>query len=771
MKKVAIMTWFHYQNFGTALQVAAMYYAINQLGYKVDVINYLPHENVVTLNGKKVLKDFLTNGINKFKSKLYRNFGDLERCEAFNKFISQHITLTKRCKTTSELFSLNKTYDSFVCGSDQIWAPSCFDPKYFLDFVQSKQKLISYAPSIGLASIKDEYVKKQMKQLISRFKHLSVRERHGRKLIGELCGKNAEVVLDPTLLLSAETWDKFASKKISINEPYLLCYFLGDNRKTWKHTKKLAKKLNLPIKVISINNKTYHRGMEVLEGIGPAEFIELINNAAFVCTDSFHGTIFSIQYEKPFYVYERFSKRDSNSQNSRIYNILEITRLKNRLVLDKNTVEENPTHCDFDIPKRILAEERMFSLQFLEKALQDSTVSHEEKEEWIITNTCIGCGACKTVCPENAIEVTLNKKGFFEANVKQYKCLQCGICRTVCPFNGGRGLELDPKEHKLYMLQTKQGEVLNHSSSGGAGYELAKYFSEKGYDVIGCLYDKTQTRAMHHRVLAGDIKGIESFQGSKYLQSDTRSIFEDVASNNQKAIFFGTPCQVAAMDRLLKSQHKREDYFLVDLICHGIPTQNLWKKYLQEIDQKYGTGPRPNVIFRFKSKGWRKMHMYISNSQVSYCQNEKKDLFYRFFKLGHCYADSCFECTFRTSSHADLRIGDYWGPKYVKDNNGVSMVIALTEAGVSTLERLDAKGIVKLQAADCQEYWDIQSPINPIKPVFYDELIKNIGDNDKSLSILEGRYCADFEILQAIYRIIAKSQSIKQRIFSIFKRK
>lgn len=123
----------------------------------------------------------------------------------------ERTSCTSCYKTYSELNDLNMEYDAFVCGSDQIWSPLCYDSKYFLDFVENTDKMIAYAPSIGSTKIDDSIIREKMFQHISRFKHLAVREQQGAELIKKLTGHDAKVVLDPTLLMDAAEWDEFAS--------------------------------------------------------------------------------------------------------------------------------------------------------------------------------------------------------------------------------------------------------------------------------------------------------------------------------------------------------------------------------------------------------------------------------------------------------------------------------------------------------------------------------------------------------------------------------
>lgn len=760
MTKVAIMTWYHYPNFGTALQVTALSYIIKKMGYQPEVIQYIPTGKVVKQGDYANLSFVLKEVKSKFDN--FNIIKEKQRDIAFYTFLKNNIKLTQPCQTASRLFSLNDEFDAFICGSDQIWAPSVFDSKYFLDFVKDPSKMIAYAPSIGLYMIDDLYVRRRMKENITRFKHLSIREEHGKSLIKELTGKDAEVVLDPTLLLTSEEWDSM-TKMQEESEPYILCYFLGNNKLPWKHVKILSKKLGFPVRIIPIFKQDLRRKYQTILGVGPAEFLKLIKNAAFVCTDSLHGTIFSIIYEKPFYVYPRFSDRDKNSQNSRIYHILKITGLEDRLIKNKLEIKDSPMECNFEEVRYRLEIEKQKSFQYLENALKEA-VSSSLIDNYTITNTCTGCGACAAVCKYKAIEIKRDENGFLKAFINQDKCIRCSICEKVCPFNGRLSTKIDKEKQELFMTYSKNFEVLKKSSSGGIAYEISKLLSEHGYDVIGCNYDKERAEAVHRRVSAKAIDELNIFQGSKYLQSNIAEVVKELTNNSKKTVIFGTPCQISGIDRLLKFKKKRNDYILIDLICHGVPSQNLWKKYLKEGSKKYDYGLNPEVIFRYKPKGWRKMYIRISGNGKTYLQVDKKDLFYRFFLLGHCFSPACYECNYRIASAADIRIGDYWGPRFKNNKNGVSMVITLTQIGRDLLQELYSLNRIELQKMNCEEYWTVQYPQNPIKPVFYEELLQELRDDSIALEAIADKYCKEFEWYQKLYLVYDRIKRIYKKM-------
>lgn len=751
MKKVAIMTWFHFQNFGTALQVFALSKIVRKLGYQDFVINYIPEASdnrpfILRLKDYKYVKQKLILFFQHIMPIFSPAYLDKEKSLAFHHFIKKNIRFTDICTTFADLYALNNNYDAFVCGSDQIWAPTLYNSKYFLDFVDNTDKMVAYAPSIGLEQLEDSNVKELMKKSIQRFKHLSVREEQGSKIIKDLVGVEARVVLDPTLLLDKSEWSNIGIFS-NIAKPYMLCYFLGYNKRYWRFINKLSRKLNLKSVIIPIFARDYLRNGEVILGVGPKEFIGLIQNARLVCTDSFHGVTFSVVFERPFIAFKRFSDSDPISQNSRVYNLLKILGLEDRLFNDEKAdyFYKNAFDCDYINARKRLENTRNESLKYLRVALEEST-SSAKGSACNITPICCGCGVCKVACNQDAIDLILNNEGFLCARVNQEKCIQCGICKKVCPFVGTKALPIDKYNDLLFAARSTKKKTLSLSSSGGIAHEIAVLLCSQGYDVIGCIYDKEEAVAKHVKVLAGNVEELCRFQGSKYLQSYTFTAFNTILESS-KAVIIGTPCQVAALHHFLTMKKRREDYLLVDLICHGVPSYYLWKKYLNEGAQRFGYGKNPKVIFRYKALGWRKMHIRIENEKSGeiYINNDKKDLFYRFYLLGNCYARSCYDCPYRTASAADIRLGDYWGDRYKKDTNGVSMVLPRTSVGLEILHQLERKGSINLSQTVCSDYWDAQQTRNFPIPLHYEELIAALKNPNITLEDIAESYCAIYE--------------------------
>ncbi len=770
LNKIALMTWFHYNNFGTVLQVYALSEILKGMGYDPSVINYTPDDKHIW-TVKDMLKNpvfFLDKVVNTVKRMLKLNSDiDIERSKLFDAFREENINFTHCCDTASQLHALNSQFDTFICGSDQIWTPTAYNSKYFLDFVNNDWKKIAYAPSMGVSSINDNDIKECMKKQLESFNYISVREDEGRKIIHSLTGQDAKVMLDPTLLLSKQDWKRLrASKSDSklISKPYLLCYFLGYAKKPWKSVARIAKMLKLEIVVIPVHAKDYKRRSKVIKGVDPKEFLELFKNASFICTDSFHGTVFSIINEKAFVAYKRFSDKKKTSQNSRIYNILSLLELESQLYYGNDMASiQNARNINYKAVNKLLEEKREQSIDFLRNSIKDS-INSEPLSEVKITNTCCGCGVCKAACPQKAISIEVNEKGFLQAIVNMDNCIKCRKCIAVCPFNGKTVAPIGKEQDKLFMGRSKFNETLDSSSSGGIAHELSKYYCENGYDVIGCVYDKENKMAKHTCIMAGNMARLNAFQGSKYIQSHFGDSIKRIL-NSKKAIIFGTPCQIAGIDKLLRSKGTRDNYILVDLICHGVPSDIVWKKYLNEVSLRYNVGDTPDVEFRYKPKGWQERHIKITNQDKVYTNQETKDLFFRFFKTGNCLADCCYECNFRTSSCSDIRLGDYWGQKYKNDKKGVSMVLSLTQKGELLLKSLHNNKRIDLIQNQLSDYWTIQIPKNSQKPIFYERLLTDLKSDRTSLKVLAKKYCKPYEQSKKMYKLAGQCRSTAKMIF------
>lgn len=332
-KKIAKLTWLNNGNYGSLLQAYALQSHISQLGYEVEDIDYKASNKTKLLNWFKngnspyLFVGKIKEKVEKLRSKEKVDF--TRRNELFKKFKEENIKTTRIYRSPRELKELINKYDAFVCGSDQIWSPKLMNPVFYFDFLPDSAYRISYAPSFGVSSI-DEKKQNKIKKYIEKFNAISIREEKGSELIKELTGKDCSVQIDPTLLIDVEEWKKI-SKASNMNEKFIFCYLLTPNNEYIEMIKEFAKEKNLKVVIVLTPVGPFNTGFEEKIDVGPAEWLGLINEAEYICTDSFHGCIFSMLFNKQFTLFKRFSDNTTWSQNSRIYNLAKMFNVEDRI--------------------------------------------------------------------------------------------------------------------------------------------------------------------------------------------------------------------------------------------------------------------------------------------------------------------------------------------------------------------------------------------------------------------------------------------------------
>lgn len=765
MHKVGIMTWFQYHNYGTALQITALSEILKQIGCSPTVIKYYTKPSIFEPASEPFVEYIIRKCIRRIKSIGKSHYSTMEREKKFDEFLSNHLLFTDKCDTLSELEALNDKFDYFVCGSDQIWAPSCFDPHYFLDFISDNRKKIAYAPSVGLPKIKDRNTKAEMARLARQIAHLSTREKSGSALIADITGREVKTVLDPTLLLYEDDWDKLIDSDCKLPKtPYLIVYMLGQNESAWKKVYDIADKLHLNVNIIPVFKKDYNRKGCITYPIGPSEFLSLLKNASYVCTDSFHGMAFSVNFNKQFTVFERFKRHDSLNQNSRIYNLADALNLNDRIYRrnsDTKTIYAEIDYKRINDTRRKLVDD---SLDYLKSAL-DAAISFDiEKKNNIRRNhtLCCGCGSCKSVCPADAIEVKMNKDGFFSAFIDNGKCISCGKCITVCPY-ASNDFSKHITQGAIYSFKSKSPDVLLKSSSGGAAFHISQIMQRKGYSVVGCTYDVEKQKARHIVVDPTEKDRLSRLQGSKYMQSEFAPVAEQIYRDREKNILIiGTPCQIAGVRNLLKD---RSNVIYADLICHGVPSYHLFTKYREYLHRRKRINPADfDIVFRDKRFGWRERYIYTHDFKNENIAHQNKDLYFLSFEHGFCYSHSCYECPWRDKSAADLRLGDYWHKKFEKDKTGVSEVIAMTESGRKIIEEMQEEGVADIISRQIEDYTTVQQMTNHREPVFWQKYIDALSNEDVKLEEAHNKYVLPAEKIRRIrYKAYKILKNLKVR--------
>ena len=767
MRRIGLLTWNTYENYGTHLQWYALTKVLADMGYDVTAIRYVPRPtpqgDILPDSVRSLLAHYARAGWKKIDErwKPIPDDGLNDRHARFATFRERELfKYTGVCETASDLFSLNNDFDCFVCGSDQIWSPFCFDAHYFLDFVADGQKKIAYAPSLGCENVKNPYIAEQLFPLVKDFAAVSVREISGAKLMKEQCGMDVPVVLDPTLLLSETAWNDVANNAYETPKRYILCYFLGKQESHWRQVRRLAKRTGLPLVVLPVFGEDFDRAGNVPKDVGPAEFISLIKRASFVCTDSYHGAIFSFIFHRKFAIFPRFKRHDVLNQNTRIDTITRHLNLGDRIVGGNNSLfHVYALHDDFSDSAVRHTQLRKESLDWLSHAL--GSVRAAQDTHFAITNTCCGCGVCATVCPKNAVTVRRDDEGFLRSFVDADRCVRCLLCRSVCPFYQKSSLMTITGKNALYAIKSRNPAVLCVSSSGGAGFELMDYFRRNGKSVTGCLYDSAALMAKGQCFDGGHLseQDLVRLQGSKYIQSDYTGVFKEL-KNLGSGVITGLPCQVAAARNYLHHIGRRNDFLLVDLICHGVPSQNLWYTYIAEKQKIFHFKSSPSVMFRNKPLGWAQRFISLSCSDSEINISSKKDLFYAFFLAGNCYAESCYECNYRCASCADLRIADYWGPRFKDDKTGVSMCIPLTDAGKHALCALEKDDRISCVLTDIQDMFCYQQTKNAVLPLERDAVLAAFKSTE-SLVKLKKKFLHLYHLQERVWKMVVVFRKVR----------
>ena len=315
--RIGVMTFLHNDNFGSTLQAFALQRALTELGYETEHIDYAPSrpEKLRNLLESGNSPRLVLEGLRK-RAVRAGNEGARRKSAAFRSFYQDEMRLSPVCADHAALTRQSRAYDLLVCGSDQVWSPVWLNPAYFLDFAGSKPR-VAYAPSLGVEAIGSAKKARRMAALIRPFSAVSVREEEGAAVLSGLLGRTVPVMPDPVCLLPREEWQSLA-RRPGRKHPYLLCYFIGDDPSYWRRVEEYARKTGLRVKVIPVTENAYRQPYDLADGLSPAQWLGWLDEAAYICTDSFHGAVFAAMLQRPFSVFRRYRDDDPESKNSRI---------------------------------------------------------------------------------------------------------------------------------------------------------------------------------------------------------------------------------------------------------------------------------------------------------------------------------------------------------------------------------------------------------------------------------------------------------------------
>ena len=397
-KKIALVTCYFQPNYGSQLQAFATQEAFVKLGLEHETImidGLLPEIN------KAKYKYFLSKilDVNTVKDKMAtvrkllakkRNpeyARNLEvRYGMFRDFASNMFTLSGRYDSKVQLGESAHGYAAFVVGSDQLWLPSNIAADYYtLNFVPDDVSKIALATSFGISVLPEKYGRKAG-EFLNRINYVSVRETSGQKLVKQWADRDVPVVCDPTIMFDAEQWKKAIGadgdgKRFANGEKYLFVYFLGNNPWEREIVKRVRKETGLKIVQIAHSDE-YVKSDEGFAdftpyNVGPREFVELIRDAEYVFTDSFHCSVFSMLNSKRFFTFPRYSNDGPASTNGRLYSLLSLVKQEKRMVRKSdvfNVSDRLKEEVDYKVVHGELDKLRQFTWNWLEKALKERNI-------------------------------------------------------------------------------------------------------------------------------------------------------------------------------------------------------------------------------------------------------------------------------------------------------------------------------------------------------------------------------------------------------------
>ena len=359
--KIAIVTFHNAINFGAILQSYALNKYINNCGFQCETIDY---------HSKKIdssYKLFKFN-IKKIKGTINSILGiknNLSKHIKFKQFRNKYIKISKIKYYSNNVKKTNNIYTSFITGSDQVWNLDLSDDNnYYLDFVDEKNKRNSYAASFGNIDMLEKH-EEYIKNILSKYNVISVREESAKIKLKEKFNIESSLVLDPTFLLNKIEWEEVCNDK-KIKEKYILLYVLHEES-LYKVAEKISQFTKLKVYVL---NESYKKRIKAkyIRNAGPDEFINLIKNAEYVVTDSFHGTAFSIIFRKNLKV---VLKNKNKHLNDRLISILNLFQLNDCIVNVDSEENVLLNKTDYSKSEKIINEEIKKSKQIINKIVSD----------------------------------------------------------------------------------------------------------------------------------------------------------------------------------------------------------------------------------------------------------------------------------------------------------------------------------------------------------------------------------------------------------------
>lgn len=390
MKKTAIVSCYFIHNYGSMLQAYATQKLLDKLHIENETINVSgflgefrkAQYSYILKSG--INSDIFRDRLGKAKNILIKKFlrndytrNIKQRDIKFDDFAESRIRKSQVYVSLEDLANkCGDNYGAVLIGSDQLWLPANIAANYYtLNFVPEELNSVAYATSFGVSELPEDAAQ-MARAFLPKIKHISVREQSGQALVEQLTDRKVPVVCDPTLLMTGEEWMKIQQEAPLVEEPYIFCYFIGKTPLHREFARRLKEKTGY--KIVAFTHVDHF--VKCDEGYadetpyeaGPAEFVNMIRNAAYVCTDSFHCSVFSILYKKEFYTFRRFTSQTKQSTNSRLDTLFDLVGISGRMLQGDEQIERcMEMHIDYETVHQNLDRVRARSMEYLQHALKN----------------------------------------------------------------------------------------------------------------------------------------------------------------------------------------------------------------------------------------------------------------------------------------------------------------------------------------------------------------------------------------------------------------
>ena len=380
---------------------------------------------------------------------------------------------------------------------------------------------------------------------------------------------------------------------------------------------------------------------------------------------------------------------------------------------------------------------------------------------------CSGCNACAAACPKNCIKMISDNEGFLYPSVDENICVKCGLCDKICPILNNKLNSSHSFESTAFAAINKDDEIREKSSSGGVFTLLAEEVLNRNGVVFGAAF--VDNFEVGH-ICVDNLEDLAKLRGSKYVQSKIGNTYiqaKEYLENGREVLFSGTPCQI---EGLLSFLNKTYDNLITqDIICHGVPSPMVWKKYVDNRTTLAGASVR-RISFRHKNYGWKKYSLSFSfeNDKEYLCQLGA-DPFMNIFLHDLCLRPSCYNCAFKYKYRkSDITLADFWGVQNIvpqmDDDKGTSLLIIHSNKGQILTDKIKEKMVIEeVDLDEAIEY-------NPA-------MVRSVAKSKRRIKFLKAiKINKDFETLEKKYtratflqKVRAFSSNIKRKIRSIFK--